>query len=793
MKGIDQNGYLLKYAATPLAYKEPKTTSTNPDQILREKEMRYSVKKLYPDELSPDAFQNINLCAVYSYSSIFLDRSEFCSLPKEISFDAVTAIVSRDKRVVTLRLWTYMAVAVYVNGKLSLVNDVPCYKPIKSIDAEINLNEGINQIVIRCSNLGIRDTYDLFALQVTSPLEGLECILPSKELQERYDSSIDFLDNIKLEKNTVIFPSVADNDTYIVFPKEGDEWLPDYECEKISLNGLTSYKIDKKKYFAIQKNELSRDFQVLENFTPIIQTITDDKERYLEVLKRIAAIKTLDRGDHGFSIFNILARKALNISNKEDENLILLDMGHVERRVDCSDFIIAGLLRYKLVYGFTKEAEENFKRIMLSFRYWMNMKGQDGMCFWSENHSLMFYFSAYLIGRIYPNDYFEKAEKTGLEMSKDAEIRLDEWLDDVINEGFEEFQSAIYMCVTFVALINVFDFAEAKYSKKAEIILNKLLKNLSLSVFDNSVISPMGRVYRDCIQPYVAGTNSVLSLFSPNLTYDYSEGWMAFYATSKFKPDFDVRALIKLNHNTSYTTGNAKIKVKKTENYLLTSLEIPRLDNFTRWENLMLSGKADINHHSYTKSMNERFHGTSCFLPGARGYQQHTFYAALSKEALIFINHPGSTSEHTGHRPGYWYGNALFPMLEQDDDTLMGIFSLDDSVPVKFVHAFIPFDKFDEVKTKDNWIFLRKNDGYIAYWTSKKGYPHNDMLSNAELRYDGNNLGFVIKMGDKEQYSSFDNFINEISKNNPTFNFPTLTYKKTIEFVKHTDPSQVIE
>lgn len=333
MTGIDQNGYLLKYAATPLAYKEPKTTSTNPDQILREKEMRYSVKKLYPDELSPDAFQNINLCAVYSYSSIFLDRSEFCSLPKEISFDAVTAIVSRDKRVVTLRLWTYMAVAVYVNGKLSLVNDVPCYKPIKSIDAEINLNEGINQIVIRCSNLGIRDTYDLFALQVASPLEGLECILPSKELQERYDSSIDFLDNIKLEKNTVIFPSVADNDTYIVYPKEGDEWLPDYECEKISLNGLTSYKIDKKKYFTIQKNELSRDFQVLENFTPIIQTIEDDKERYLEVLKRIAAIKTLDRGDHGFSIFNILARKALGISTAEDEELLILDMGQDRKSV----------------------------------------------------------------------------------------------------------------------------------------------------------------------------------------------------------------------------------------------------------------------------------------------------------------------------------------------------------------------------------------------------------------------------------------------------------------------------
>ena len=128
----------------------------------------------------------------------------------------------------------------------------------------------------------------------------------------------------------------------------------------------------------------------------------------------------------------------------------------------------------------------------------------------------------------------------------------------------------------------------------------------------------------------------------------------------------------------------------------------------------------------------------------ARGYQQHTFYAALSKEALIFINHPGSTSEHTGHRPGYWYKNGLFPTLNQDNDTLMGIFFLDDSVPVRFVHAFIPFNKFDEVRFLDSWIYFKKNDGYLAYWTSKKRYLNNDMLSNAELRYDGDNLGDVL-------------------------------------------------
>ena len=794
MKGIDRNGYLLRYAATPITYASTGAVSDNPDQILREKEMRHGVKRTYPQKLSSPIPSVESFSPCYSYGSVFLDRSEFCSVPEGVSFDAATSIVSDETRTISLRLWTYMAAAIYLNGELVLENEVPVYKPIKHRDAEITLEKGMNTILIRCSNIGIRDTYDIFALQIRSGFTGLECVFPTEAMNDEFAPVTEYLDSARLENTTLILPSPGDEDTYIEYPKEGDEYLPSYIPERISLSGLSSFEIKEHEYFTLTKKGLSRTFQVAANARPEINDIEDDGERYHEILRRISRVRTLDRGDHGFSVFNVLARRKLGIMSEEDEKLLLLDLDHVERRVDCSDFIIAGLIRYRQVYGFTNETEERFRAVMLSFRFWMDMKGQDGMCFWSENHSLMFYFSAYMAGRLYPDCVFDKAEKTGREMSLDAEMRLDEWLDDVISEGFEEFQSAIYMCVTFAALLNVYDFAEEKFARKAGIILDRLVRQLAIHVFDSTVITPMGRVYRDCIQPWRAGTNSVLSLFAPGLSYDFSEGWTVFYATSGYRPSFDVKKLMEMDEDTSDTTGNARIIVRKTPSWILTSLDIPRRDKFSRWENVSLSGNADIRRHSYTKSINERFHGTSCFYPGARGYQQHTFYAALSREALLFLNHPGSSSEKTGLRPGYWYGNALLPALFQDNDTLMGIFCLDDEVPIRFVHAYLPEEKFDEVRRDGNWIFLRKGAAYMAYWTSIKGERHDDMLSGAELRYHAPDLGFAVKMGDEESYSSFEGFIRSAKQYTPEYEFPCLTLKdKTLRFEKTDDPSQVIE
>lgn len=66
----------------------------------------------------------------------------------------------------------------------------------------------------------------------------------------------------------------------------------------------------------------------------------------------------------------------------------------IEERYDCSDFLMCGLIRYLHNYPVEGAMKERIKDVMINYRYWMDMDGFDGMCFWSENHALMFYTCA---------------------------------------------------------------------------------------------------------------------------------------------------------------------------------------------------------------------------------------------------------------------------------------------------------------------------------------------------------------------------------------------------------------
>jgi hypothetical protein len=109
-----------------------------------------------------------------------------------------------------------------------------------------------------------------------------------------------------------------------------------------------------------------------------------------------------------------------------------------------------------------------------------------------------------------------------------------------------------------------------------------------------------------------------------------------------------------------------------------------------RWKNITLSPvseKAKIS-HLYTKSFNERFHGTTFFRPGVYGYQQHLFTASLGEDAIVFVNHPGASSDSSSMRPGYWYGNGILPLVRQSDCLLAACYEIPDDYPVSFTHAY---------------------------------------------------------------------------------------------------------
>ena len=175
-----------------------------------------------------------------------------------------------------------------------------------------------------------------------------------------------------------------------------------------------------------------------------------------------------------------------------------------------------------------EEMGKRVKEALLNFRYWMTMEGMDAMCFWSENHAMMFYSSAMFVGEMYPDEYFPRARMTGRELSAYGKEKLLDWLKDLEDYGYEEFLSAVYMCVTFAALLNLVDFAEPEIAQRAEKLCDLLMEELAKHSFKGSVIAPMGRVYRGIIYPFSCGTQSIINIMDGTAPYCFGEGWTAY-------------------------------------------------------------------------------------------------------------------------------------------------------------------------------------------------------------------------------------------------------------------------
>ena len=323
------------------------------------------------------------------------------------------------------------------------------------------------------------------------------------------------------------------------------------------------------------------------------------------------------------------------------------------------------------------------------------------------------------------------------------------WLEDVERNGFEEFHSTVYMCVTLAALLNVIDYASPEISLRAARVTDHMLTLLAMHTFKGGIIAPQGRVYRGALYPFAAGAMALMNLADSAQPCNLGEGWLAFCATSKYTFPRGMKQLMADPASCSYTSGNARIVLEKHPDWCLTSVQIPR-EPFVRWPNVARSPGVDPASHAFVKSFNECFHGTTCFQPGVYGYQQHLWYAALSGDAAIFINHPGSTSEGGDLRPGYWHGNGVFPALRQQGNLLGLIYVIPPDHPIHYVHLYCPECRFDELRQQGPWLLLRKGQGYIGLWSSVPMEPWSGMNFRCERRLWGSETACLCVCAGRE-------------------------------------------
>ena len=172
--------------------------------------------------------------------------------------------------------------------------------------------------------------------------------------------------------------------------------------------------------------------------------------------------------------------------------------------------------------------------------------------------------------------------------------------------------------------------------------------------------------------------------------------------------------------------------------------------------------------------------------------QVHIWQAAIDEHAMVFTTHPLTPPKVTedwndDESPGYWTGEASMPRSAQYRRTAVHIYQpawseATDAVlwsvfPYRqFTHAFVPQDRFDEVRQVGNWTIVTKDGGYIALWSwrtatfkaNDPGVPARTFTKPYDLIADGgpDNV-WLVEVGNDEDDGDFETFVAAITANEP--------------------------
>ncbi len=488
--GINAQGFVTRYFVCGPFLSEPRTELRDKNQLRFEKKLRAEIAA--GDEIAPESGITLGADAGGGQkwrlntpgNDWFIDMSTFYHLLTRVEARAYTRLLSDRDRTVTALCWTYTAADVWLNGERILKNTPAVYKPIKRHELALPLKKGENELYIRMQTLGARDTRTLLALQLTGDFSGVSVGLPGGAEMDEIYAREDWLRALRAENGKLISRSAPPAGTRILDLEhsgapDGIAWERGTEFTLAPDAHVFTVNCDS------AGTKLSRRFELFERGVRYGLSPEADCESRV---KRLC---------HGPQTENLPMPAIMHYENgtntDADYQQILQFLDVIDSRADCSDFYFNALFRLVKKFELPAELLERFRHTALNYRYWMDEDGADGMCFWSENHALLFYSNQYLAGGMYPDDVFVRSGLTGREARARGRERCLGWLKDVSTYGFEEFASSSYAVVTACALLSLIDYGEAALQALAKTVLDGLIRQMALHVFDGAVIAPQGR------------------------------------------------------------------------------------------------------------------------------------------------------------------------------------------------------------------------------------------------------------------------------------------------------------
>lgn len=394
-----------------------------------------------------------------------------------------------------------------------------------------------------------------------------------------------------------------------------------------------------------------------------------------------------------------LARNLVDPTQEFDPADLEGPLGMLASRSDCADFEAVGLMH--LLHrlgdaGWEQGHRDRVEQSLLDFKYWIDQPGLDAMCYFTENHQLVWHTAELLAGERFAARQFTNTGWLGAEHREHGRSMVVQWLRSKLSGGFSEFDSNAYLAIDTLALVSLVELAvDTEVRTMAEALLDKVLLTLACNSWRGTHGAAHGRSYVPTLRSsrleetaplmwLLWGSGALNAAVLPATALAsarvYQTPSVVRAVATELAPEWDGRQVYRgryrLRHDLLERPYGSDLRVWRTPDAMLSSVQDYR--------------------------------------SGLPGLQEHVWGATLSPEVQVFATHPAADSTSPSARPNAWAGQRVLPRVHQHRDTLLVLHRYPDGDWAATTHLWFPTHHLDEWELAGSWLAGRVGDGFVA-------------------------------------------------------------------------------
>ena len=467
-----------------------------------------------------------------------------------------------------------------------------------------------------------------------------------------------------------------------------------------------------------------------------------------EVLAQVTGESTEHGAPREAGVASVLARHALDPATRVTRQDVASALHRVVTRGDCADFeAVALVTAWHRVPAQQWDAgvRESVEEALTGLRYWITQPGLDAMCFFTENHQLVWHTAEHLVGSAFPDATFAADGRSGREHAAEGLRRAAAWIGRKLAGGFSEFDSNAYLAIDSYALVSLVELGENEDLRlAARTLLDKILLTLAANSWRGIHGAAHGRSYVHTLRSSrYEETSPILRLIAGVGTLnDAVLPVTALALAERYEIPDVVRTLV--TEPAPVWWGRQVYRGKLA--FERDLLERPYRSDVRVWRtpDVMLSSVQD-------------------YRSGLPGLQEHVWGATLGREAQVFVTHPANADTGSSARPNGWVGHRTLPRVHQERNAVIHLQRFTHSDPARYTHLWLPLAQLDEHRVEGDWILARRGDGYVAVATQGGVSPvTRGDTAWQEWRSATGGAAWVATVGSRSENGPFGDWVAQV-------------------------------